>query len=103
MDRTARCSDRHGRAVSLAAILSLISFGLVIYGDGGTTVRLFNWIDSGSFEIDWALRIDQLTAVMLVVVTGVSALVHIYSIGYMSHDPHIPRFMAICLCLLSPC
>ncbi len=52
------------------------------------------WIDSGSFETDWRLRIDTLTAVMLVVVTSVSALVHIYSIGYMSHDPQQPRFFA---------
>jgi NADH-quinone oxidoreductase subunit L len=50
--------------------------------------------DSGGFSVDWAFRIDTLTAVMLVVVNTVSALVHIYSIGYMSHDPHRPRFFA---------
>ena len=49
---------------------------------------------SGTLVVDWALRIDTLTAVMLVVVNTVSALVHIYSIGYMAHDPHRPRFFA---------
>ena len=52
------------------------------------------WIHSGGLAADWALRVDTLTAVMLVVVTTVSSLVHIYSIGYMSHDPHQPRFFA---------
>ena len=51
-------------------------------------------MNSGALNGDWALRIDTLTAVMLVVVNTVSALVHIYSIGYMSHDPHQPRFFA---------
>jgi len=59
-----------------------------------TKVHLMTWISSGGFEVDWALRIDTLTAVMLVVVTVVSALVHIYSVGYMSHDPHNPRFFS---------
>jgi NADH-quinone oxidoreductase subunit L len=52
------------------------------------------WIDVGGFSANWAFKIDTLTAVMLVVVNGVSSLVHLYSIGYMSHDPHKPRFMA---------
>lgn len=82
-------------AVSLAAILSIAAFFDVALGSGADTeVQLFTWIKSGTFEIDWRLKIDTLTAVMLVVVNGVSALVHIYSIGYMSHDPHKPRFMA---------
>ena len=78
----------------LSALLSwvaLVSVGL----QGNTeTVQVLTWIDSGSFEADWRLRIDTLTAVMLVVVTSVSSLVHIYSIGYMSHDPHQQRFFA---------
>ena len=82
-------------AVSLSAILSIVVFFDVALGSGADTeVQLFTWIKSGAFEVDWRLRIDTLTAVMLVVVNGVSALVHIYSIGYMSHDPHKPRFMA---------
>jgi len=81
-------------AVSVAALLAWIGFFSVIWGDGPTKVMLFSWITSGDFDVAWSLRIDQLTAVMLVVVTTVSALVHIYSVGYMAHDPGIPRFMA---------
>ena len=55
---------------------------------------LFEWISSGNFVANWSINIDPLSSVMLVVVTFVSALVHIYSIGYMSHDPHKPRFMS---------
>ncbi|MEQ9798447.1 NADH-quinone oxidoreductase subunit L [Parvibaculum sp.] len=78
----------------LSALLSVVA--LVSVGLQGETdrVQVLTWIDSGGFEADWRLRIDTLTAVMLVVVTSVSALVHIYSIGYMSHDPHQPRFFA---------
>jgi NADH-quinone oxidoreductase subunit L len=78
----------------LSAVLSCIS--LINVGmDGGTQkIMVLNWISSGGLDIDWVLRIDALTAVMLVVVTGVSSLVHVYSIGYMSHDPHRARFFA---------
>jgi NADH-quinone oxidoreductase subunit L len=78
----------------LSAILSCIS--LINVGLVGDTqkVMVLNWISSGGLDIDWLLRIDTLTAVMLVVVTGVSSLVHVYSIGYMSHDPHRARFFA---------
>ena len=55
---------------------------------------MFNFITSGDLKVDWALRIDTLTAVMLVVVTTVSALVHLYSIGYMADDPYRPRFFS---------
>src|SRR5690606_1370263 len=61
---------------------------------GASTVPVLRFISSGALDVAWALRIDTLTAVMLVVVTSVSALVHIYSIGYMHHDPHRPRFFA---------
>ncbi len=57
-------------------------------------VQLFNWINSGDLVVNWTLRVDTLTAVMLVVVTTVSSLVHLYSIGYMHEDPNRPRFMA---------
>ena len=78
----------------LSAVLSCIS--LINVGmDGGTQkIMVLNWISSGGLDIDWVLRIDALTAVMLVVVTGVSSLVHVYSIGYMSHDSHRARFFA---------
>src|SRR6185503_16174244 len=54
----------------------------------------FPWIVSGDLKIDWALRVDTLTAVMLVVVTTISAFVHLYSIGYMAEDPYRPRFFS---------
>jgi NADH-quinone oxidoreductase subunit L len=57
-------------------------------------VPVFTWMSSGALQVEWALRIDALTAVMLVVVTSVSALVHLYSWGYMAEDPDQPRFFA---------
>src|SRR5829696_3492114 len=57
-------------------------------------IALFPWINSGDLQVAWALRVDTLTAVMLVVVNTVSSLVHLYSIGYMSEDPYRPRFFA---------
>ena len=57
-------------------------------------VPLFSWIDFGTLDINWSLRVDTLTAVMLIVVTGVSSMVHVYSVGYMAEDTSIPRFMA---------
>ena len=82
--------------VIVAAILSWITLFQVGFGGEGAerTITLFRWVVVGDFAFDWALRIDTLTAVMLIVVTTVSALVHVYSIGYMSHDPSKPRFMA---------
>ena len=57
-------------------------------------VQMLPWIHSGDLRVDWTIRVDALTAVMLVVVTGVSSLVHLYSIGYMADDPHRPRFFS---------
>ncbi len=56
--------------------------------------QVLPWIHSGAFVADWTIRVDTITAVMLVVVTGVSSLVHLYSIGYMHEDPHRPRFFS---------
>lgn len=80
----------------LAAILSWIVFFDVGLSADGTKakVELFQWITSGRLDVSWGIRVDTLTAVMLVVVNSVSALVHIYSIGYMHHDPHRSRFFA---------
>jgi len=79
----------------IAAVLSWIAFFTVGFGHGEVfTVPVLRWIQSGGLEASWALRIDTLTVVMLVVVNTVSALVHIYSIGYMHHDPNRPRFFA---------
>ena len=77
-----------------SAILSCVILFLVGFHGQSQTVQLFTWIDVGTLEISWALRFDTLTVVMVFVVTVVSAMVHVYSIGYMSQDPHIPRFMA---------
>ncbi|MGK2872932.1 MAG: NADH-quinone oxidoreductase subunit L [Alphaproteobacteria bacterium] len=81
-------------AMVISALLSVVALYQVGFLHQPETVQVLRWIDSGAFEVDWVLRIDTLTAVMLVVVTGVSSLVHIYSVGYMAHDPHKPRFMA---------
>jgi NADH-quinone oxidoreductase subunit L len=79
----------------IAAVLSWVAFFSVGFGEGEVfTVPVLRWIQSGGLEASWALRIDTLTVVMLVVVNTVSALVHIYSIGYMHHDPNRPRFFA---------
>ena len=80
--------------VSISAILSFFVFYNVIVHQYEENIIISTWINSGSLNVNWSMKIDPLSAVMLVVVTSVSALVHIYSIGYMSHDPHKPRFMA---------
>ena len=79
----------------IAAVLSWIVFFDVAMGETEMIkVSVLTWIQSGSFDVEWAFRVDTLTAVMLVVVNTVSTLVHVYSIGYMHHDPHRPRFFA---------
>jgi NADH-quinone oxidoreductase subunit L len=75
-------------------ILSWIAFVEVGFGQHDMRVPMFTWIASGDLKVDWSLRIDTLTVVMLVVVNTVSAFVHLYSIGYMEEDPHRPRFFA---------
>ncbi len=80
--------------VSVSAILSILVLYEVIVYNYEDNIILATWINSGSLNVNWSIKIDALSAIMLVVVTSVSSLVHIYSIGYMSHDPHKPRFMA---------
>ncbi len=80
--------------VSISALLSIHVLYQVIVNQYEENIIVATWISSGSLNVNWSMLIDPLSAVMLVVVTSVSALVHIYSIGYMSHDPHKPRFMA---------
>ena len=80
--------------VSLSSILSIIVFWEGIQNNSYGNYKIFEWISSGNFVANWSINIDPLSSVMLVVVTFISALVHIYSIGYMSHDPHKPRFMS---------
>ncbi len=81
-------------AVILSAFCSMVLFFDVIFDQDPRVITLATWMTSGEFTVDWSLRIDQLTAVMLCVINIVSACVHVYSIGYMSHDPHKARFMA---------
>jgi NADH-quinone oxidoreductase subunit L len=80
--------------VSISALLSLIIFYQVIVNGYENNIVIATWINSGTLDVNWSIKVDALSSVMLVVVTLVSSLVHIYSIGYMSHDPHKPRFMA---------
>lgn len=84
--------------VIIAALSSVVLFFDVIFTknmvDGAYTTVLMRWINSGDFSVSWALRIDQLTVVMMCVVNIVSACVHVYSVGYMSHDASRGRFMA---------
>ncbi len=78
----------------MSAVLSWVAFVQVGFGPGTTRIQIATWMQSGGMQVDWAFRIDTLTAVMLVVVNTVSALVHLYSIGYMHEDEHRPRFFA---------
>ncbi|MDI9349319.1 MAG: NADH-quinone oxidoreductase subunit L [Candidatus Symbiobacter sp.] len=91
-------------AIFTAAILGVMLFAFSLNHGADVTHRLgvndvkiipiFQWVSSGSFTVNWSLRLDRLSEVMILVVTSVSAMVHLYSIGYMSHDPSRPRFMA---------
>jgi len=80
--------------VSISSILSLFIFYKVAFHNYSANKLIFKWISSGSFDVNWSIYIDPLTSVMLIIVTLISSIVHFYSIGYMSHDPHKPRFMA---------
>ncbi|XDZ64577.1 NADH-quinone oxidoreductase subunit L [Alphaproteobacteria bacterium LSUCC0684] len=92
-------NDTGGYAVTITAMLASMILGWIAFlghisSGTDSTVVLANWMSSGGFHVDWALRYDALTAVMVIVVTTVSTMVHIYSVGYMSHDNAKPRFMA---------
>src|SRR3978361_2062067 len=79
----------------VSALLSWVLFIQNALGSQPETVSLIgNWFTVGAVKVDWALRVDALTAVMLVVVNTVSALVHLYAMGYMHEDPARPRFFA---------
>ncbi len=81
-------------AMGLAAISAVVIFNNVIMHGEVQEIYLFNWISSGTFIVEWAIRVDELTAMMVFTVTIVSFLIHVYSIGYMSHDTSIPRFFS---------
>ncbi len=78
----------------ISAALSWVTLVSVGFMHHDARIALFPWIDSGDLQVAWSLRVDTLTAVMLVVVNMVSSLVHLYSIGYMDEDPNRPRFFS---------
>ncbi|MCS0497817.1 NADH-quinone oxidoreductase subunit L [Ancylobacter sp. MQZ15Z-1] len=78
----------------IAAFFAWIVFFRTTFGGEDGTVELFTWMSTGGLDVTWAIRVDSLTAVMLILVTTVSALVHLYSMGYMHEDPSRPRFFA---------
>jgi len=78
----------------LSAVLSAWVFYDVIFAENVRTISLATWMSIGDFQATWSLRLDALSAVMLVVVTSVASLVHVYSWGYMSEDPHRARFFS---------
>jgi NADH-quinone oxidoreductase subunit L len=91
--------DRYSEIISSSfVVLSAVFSGIVFYNglihDQYGNYKILEWISSGNFKVNWSINIDPLSSIMLVVVTSVSSLVHIYSIGYMSHDPNKPRFMS---------
>ena len=94
-----RLGDRFAQLVTclgvlVAAVLSSLIFADVAFGGAARTHILAPWIEAGSLQTHWALRIDTLSALMMMVVNVVSAMVHVYAIGYMHHDKGVPRFMA---------
>src|SRR5262244_3966830 len=95
-----RIGDRASQLVTCGALLITMVLAWIVFFDVGLhhgqprTTEVMTWFLSGGFEAHWSLYIDQLTAVMLIVVTTASAMIHIYSIGYMHGDPSIPRFMS---------
>ncbi len=91
--------DRGAQGVTIGLMLVAAVCGVLLFVDvavlgNGRAVDLATWIASGSLEARWSLRFDTLSAVMVGMVTVVSTLIHLYSVGYMSQDPSIPRFMA---------
>nr|YP_008592466.1 NADH dehydrogenase subunit 5 [Hymeniacidon sinapium]AGP05004.1 NADH dehydrogenase subunit 5 [Hymeniacidon sinapium] len=80
--------------IVISALVSCCIFYETVLNSSAAYVKLWRWFDSELFTAYFGLQFDSLTAIMLIVVTSVSALVHIYSTGYMSGDPHIPRFMS---------
>jgi NADH-quinone oxidoreductase subunit L len=81
-------------AMCLAGLCGILTFYDVTVLGHGQIIDLFTWITAGELQIRWALRLDTLSAVMVMMVSVVSAAIHIYSIGYMAEDKSIPRFMA---------
>jgi len=94
-----KIGDRAAQLVTCGAMVLAGILGVGVFYDVAVlghvrTVELFTWIATGALDIRWALKLDTLSVIMLAMVSCVSAGIHIYSIGYMSHDKSIPRFMA---------
>jgi NADH-quinone oxidoreductase subunit L len=81
-------------ALLLSAVLGVLLFRDILASPSPGVVPLASWIVAGGLDVTWSLRLDTLSGVMILVVTIVSSMVHVYSIGYMAGDPSIPRFMA---------
>ncbi|WP_439645919.1 hypothetical protein [Limimaricola cinnabarinus] len=83
-------------ATSLVGLACLLSWIVFLGFDGQMEqIQILRWIESGSLATDWAIRLDRLTAIMLIVITTVSFLVHLYSFGYMAHDETSAQAKAI--------
>ncbi|EFH10013.1 NADH-quinone oxidoreductase subunit L [Pseudoroseomonas cervicalis] len=80
--------------MALAAFCGLSAFAQVALGHAPATVEIVTWLDVGGLQLSWALRYDTLSAMMVGMVTLISTMIHLYSVGYMSHDPTQPRFFA---------
>ena len=80
--------------IVLTFFVSCFIFFEVCFNQSPSYVYLFNWMDTGSFSVSFNLIFDQLTSIMLIVITSISCLVHIYSTSYMKGDPHVPRFIS---------
>ncbi|WP_439594734.1 NADH-quinone oxidoreductase subunit L [Falsiroseomonas sp.] len=80
--------------MAIAAVCGSLAFIEVALGSAPGVAPLFTFIDVGGFEVEWALRYDTLSVVMVAMVTFISTLIHLYSVGYMSHDATVPRFFA---------
>jgi NADH-quinone oxidoreductase subunit L len=80
--------------MALAAACGLTAFAQVALGSAPQTIQIVTWLDVGGLQLNWALRYDTLSAVMVGMVTLISTMIHVYSMGYMSHDATIPRFFS---------
>src|SRR3954467_7389347 len=97
-DRTRGWAHLLGCATVLASfVISLVAFVALpgrADGDRGIGQKVYDWVDAGSFHVDFSLLYDPLSALFLLLITGVGSLIHIYSVGYMAHDERRPRFFA---------
>lgn len=94
-----KLGDRFSQFITCAGVLTAAAasvklFFTVVLGSNPHTLPVMNWITSGDFSVDWAIRVDQLSVIMFCVINIVSSCVHVYSVGYMSHDESKSRFMA---------